>query len=179
MTTKRVDAATAVAIAAGGALSVALGVYGSVHAPTGEPITTLGFPSMFAMKVWLSAAVGVLAVGQVIGALWMYGKLPIAAPSWLGKGHRAAGYLAVALSIPVAYHCLWSLGFEGSEPRVLVHSLAGCAVYGAFVTKVFAVRSKTAPSWLLPVAGGTLFTTLIATVLVSAVWYFTTAGVPR
>lgn len=163
-------------IAAGAAVSVALGVYGRVHTPTLEPISTFGFPSMFEMKVWFATAVGVLALGQLVGALWMYGKLPMAAPSWLGKAHRASGYLAVVISLPVAYHCLWSLGFQAPDARVLLHSLGGCIVYGALVTKVCAVRSQTAPSWLLPVSGGTLFTALMGTVLLSAAWYFTSAS---
>ena len=83
-----------VAIVSGAAVSVVLGVYGAQHQPTFEPISTFGFDSMIQMKVWLAVAAGVLAVGQVFGALWMYGKLGIAAPSWLGKGHRTFGFLA-------------------------------------------------------------------------------------
>ena len=74
------------AVFAGAAVSVALGVYGSQHQPTFEAISTLGFDSMIQMKVWLAVTAGVLAVGQLVGALWMYGKLGIAAPSWLGTG---------------------------------------------------------------------------------------------
>jgi hypothetical protein len=167
-----------IAIAAGAAVSVALGVYGRVHDPTFKPITTLGFGSMFQMKVWLAVVVGVLALGQVFGALWLYGKLPMAAPAWLGTGHRISGVLLVVVSLPVAYHCLWSLGFQTPDTRVLVHSLAGCLIYGALVTKVIAVRSQSAPSWLLPVAGGTLFTAFIAAVLTSAVWFLSVNGLP-
>ncbi len=166
------------ALAAGAAVSVALGVYGRTHEPTFEPISTFGFGSLIEMKVWLAVAVGVLALGQLVGALWMYGKLGIAAPSWLGTGHRLSGALAVLLSLPVAYHCLWSLGFQTTDTRVLVHSLAGCLLYGAFVAKVVGVRSASAPSWMLPIVGGVLFTTFVVVVLTSAGWYLTSVGLP-
>ena len=126
----------------GAAVSVVLGVYGSQHEPTFEAISTFGFDSMIQMKVWLAVTAGVLAVGQLVGALWMYGKLGIAAPSWIGTGHRAFGFLAILVSLPVAYHCLWSLGFQSADARVLAHSLLGCTVYGAFVAKVVTVRSR-------------------------------------
>lgn len=166
------------AFAAGAAVSVVLGVYGRVHDPTFESITTFGLGSMIEMKVWFATAVGVLALGQLVGALWMYGKLGIPAPSWLGTGHRLSGALAVLVSLPVAYHCLWSLGFQTTDTRVFLHSLVGCIVYGAFVAKVIAVRSHSAPGWLLPIAGGLLFTALIVVVLTSAGWYLTTVGLP-
>ncbi|MGI9084167.1 MAG: DUF6529 family protein [Aeromicrobium sp.] len=169
---------TIAAIAAGAAVSIVLGVYGRTHDPTFEAISTFGFDSMIAMKVWFATTVGVLAVGQLVGALWMYGKLPLAAPSWLGTGHRVAGILLVLVSLPVAYHCLWSLGFQTTDTRVVIHSLAGCVAYGAFVTKVFTVRSRATPGWLLPVAGGALFTAFVVVVLTSAGWYLTSIGLP-
>lgn len=169
------------AFAAGAVVSLLIGVYGAVHEPTLEPLTTLGFGSMIAMKVYLAIVVGVLAVLQVVGALWLYGKLPVAAPPWLGKAHRASGAIAIALSLPVAANCLWALGFQTGEPtsaRVVAHSVTGCAVYGALVVKVVAVRSRTASGWLLPVAGGLLFTTLIVAVWTSALWYVGENGWP-
>jgi hypothetical protein len=108
----------------------------------------------------------------------MYGRLGRPAPSWVGPAHRTAGVLAVLISLPVAYDCLLAFGVQGYEPRVLLHSLFGCAVYGALVVKVFAVRSRTSPSWFLPVAGGVLFALFLATVLTSAVWYSAQYGFP-
>lgn len=169
------------AVAAGGVLALLLGIYGSVHDPTFEPIATFGFGSMISMKVYLALAVGILAVGQVLGALWLYGRLGVAAPSWLGHGHRAAGLLTILLSLPVAYHCLWSLGFQagdGTPTRVVVHSVLGCAVYGVIVVKIFAVRSATMPGWFLPVVGGVLFAVLVTVVWTSAGWYLRTSGWP-
>lgn len=162
-------------------MALGLGVYGSVHEPTFEPIATLGFGSMIAMKVYLSLAVGVLALGQVVGALWLYGRLPFRAPRWLGTAHRASGVLTIALSLPVAYHCLWSMGFQAGDQtpaRVVAHSLLGCAVYGIVVVKVFAVRSGAMPGWFLPVVGGLLFAALVGVVWTSAVWYLQAVGLP-
>ena len=51
----------------------------------------------------------VLAVVQVLLAMRIYGKLswPRQSPPWLGDAHRLAGTVAVVLTLPVAYHCLW------------------------------------------------------------------------
>ncbi len=169
------------AVAAGGLVSLLLGVYGAAHEPTFEAVATFGFGSMISMKVYLSLAVVVLALGQVVGALWLYGRLPLAAPAWLGNAHRGSGVLAILLSLPVAYHCLWSLGFQsgGQTPlRVVAHGILGCLVYGVLVVKVFAVRSRSAPGWLLPVVGGVLFAVLVAVVWTSAGWYLQSVGWP-
>ena len=168
------------AFAAGAVVAVLLGVYGRQHDPTFEPIWTFGFDSMVAMKVYLSFAVGVLAVLQVLGALAIYGKLGFSAPAWLGTGHRLSGMLAILLSLPVAYHCLWAFGFAAPESpgRVVAHSVAGCAVYGALVVKVVAVRANRAPGWMLPVAGGLLFAVIVVAVWTSAVWYVGELGWP-
>jgi hypothetical protein len=86
--------------------------------------------------------------------------------------------VALLASLPVAYHCLWSLGFGAYDARVLVHSLLGCVLYGAFVTKVIGLHSGAAPGWLVPVAAGLLFAALIIVVLTSAGWYLATQGLP-
>ena len=62
--------------------------------------------------------------------------------------------------------------------RTVVHGLLGCAVIGALVVKVVAVRSRRAPGWFLPVAGGLLFALLIGAVTTSAVWFISTQGWP-
>ncbi len=172
--------------AAGAVVAVLVGVFGRLHDPSLDGTTTLGFKTVIAMKVVVATVVGVLAVLQLIGALWMYGKLGISAPSWLGNAHRASGVIALALGLFVAYHCLFALGLEygtihGGEKvstRTFVHGLLGCAVMGAIVVKVVAVRSKRAPGWFLPVAGGLLFTLLIVAVLTSALWYVNERGWP-
>jgi len=174
------------AFAAGAVVALLVGIFGRVHDPTLADTTTLGFRTVIDMKVVLSVAIGVLAVLQVIGALWMYGKLGVTAPSWLGTAHRISGAIAVVLILFVSYHCVWTLGlasgtFADGEPvstRTVVHGILGCAVIGALVVKVVAVRSRRAPVWFLPVAGGLLFALLIAAVMSSAVWYIGARGWP-
>ena len=51
-------------------------------------------------------------------------------------------------------------------------------VFGAIVVKIVAVRSRRSPGWFLPLAGGLLFTLLVAVVLTSAVWYISAKGWP-
>lgn len=177
-TTTTRPARVAGTLAVGAAVAVALGVYGRVHQPTFRPVTTLGFPDLVSMKVWLGSVAGLLALVQLGSALRLFGHLGSGpAPSWLGTFHRVAGGLAVLVSLPVAYHCLWALGFQYDRPRVLVHSLAGCIFYGAFVAKVMTLHSRM-PRWALPVLGGLTFTALVVVVLTSAVWFLTTVGLP-
>jgi hypothetical protein len=167
------------AAAVGALVATALGVYGKVHDPASETTIQWFFTSTLHFKAWLTTVAVVLAIGQVAGALWMYGKLGSRpAPSWVGPGHRILGTLALVASLPVAYHCLWSLGFnpDPGGSRRLFHSLFGCVFYGAFATKVMAVRSKRMPGWALPVMGGLLFATLVAVWLTSSLWFFRTIG---
>lgn len=174
------------AFAAGAVVALLLGVFGVVHEPTLTGTTTLGFGTVIEMKVVVSTAIGVLAVLQVVGALWMYGKLGTAAPSWVGTAHRVSGAVTLLLSVFVGYHCLWALGLESGRLdngekvplRTVVHGVLGCAVFGAAIVKVVAVRSRRAPGWLLPVAGGLLFALLVLVVLTSAVWYVGAHGWP-
>ncbi|MCW2796703.1 DUF6529 family protein [Nocardioides sp.] len=174
------------AFAAGAVVALLIGVFGKVHDPTLAGTTTLGFDTVIAMKVVVSTVIGVLAVLQLIGALWIYGKLGVRAPSWLGAAHRISGAIALVLAVFVAYHCLWALGLESGRlddgekvaPRTVVHGVLGCVVFGAVVVKVVAVRSRRAPGWFLPVAGGLLFALLVAVVLTSAVWYLGAKGWP-
>ncbi|GAB3597351.1 DUF6529 family protein [Angustibacter peucedani] len=170
------------AFAAGAVVAVLLGVFGRVHDPTLDGTTTLGFRTVIAMKVAVSFVIAVLVVLQLLGALWMYGKLGRPAPPWLGRAHRASGTVALLLAVFVGYHCLWALGLEsgtlpdgGTVPlRTVVHGVLGCAVFGAAVVKVVAVRARRAPGWFLPVAGGLLFTLLVLAVLTSTAWYLAT-----
>ena len=93
--------------------------------------------------------------------------------------HRLAGTLAFLFTLPVAFLCLWSLGFQDHTTRVLVHSLLGCFFYGAFVVKILAVRVRGLPNWLLPVMGGVVFVTLVGIWLTSSFWFFRNVGFPK
>ena len=174
------------ACAAGAVVALLLGVFGRVHDPTLSGTTTLGYDTVLAMKVVVSSVIALLALLQLLGALWLYGKLGRPAPAWLGRVHRAGGALAVLLMVFVGYHCLWALGLEyghlpdGEEVslRTVVHGVLGCVVFGALVVKVVAVRSRRAPGWFLPLAGGALFTLLVLVILTSVGWYVGTKGWP-
>jgi hypothetical protein len=176
-TPARTSRVPVVAFVLGAAVAVLLGVNDRRHPGSVSPVK-LGFTSVIQMKTWLALVVGALLLVQLVGGLWMYGRLGRAAPAWVGPAHRAVGIVAVLVSLPVAYDCLLAFGIQTYEFRVLLHSLLGCAVYGALVVKVFAVRSHSAPSWFLPVAGGLLFTLFLAAVLTSAVWYSAQYGFP-
>jgi hypothetical protein len=163
----------------GALVALSLGIYGNVHDPASDLSITLGFKDTITMKVWLASAAALLAVLQVLSALWMYGRLPLGpAPGWIGSAHRISGRLAFLFSLPVAYHCLYQLAFQDSTTRVLLHSLLGCAFYGAFAAKVVIVRSHTLPGWALPVAGGLVFTILVAVWLTSGLWFISENGFP-
>jgi Family of unknown function (DUF6529) len=142
----------------------------------------LFFSNTLSFKAWTTTLIVLLALYQLYSALRMWGKVrfPREMPSWFGDVHRLSGTLAFALSLPVAFHCLWALGFDPDlgELRRFAHSLLGCLFYGAFAAKVTVVRSHGAPSWALPVIGGVVFTTLVAIWLTSSLWFFTTIGFP-
>ena len=132
--------------------------------------------------MWFATAALALACVQVLLAARLYGKIhvPRTAPPWLGDAHRLVGVTVFALTLPVAYHCLWGLGFQSTDTRVLVHSILGCAFYGIFTVKVLAVRVRGLPDALLPLVGGLVFATLVGLWVTSVLWFFTSrpAGLP-
>jgi Family of unknown function (DUF6529) len=163
----------------GAAVALTLGIYANAHSPSSDLTITLGFTTTITMKVWLTTIVLCFAVIQLLSALWMYGRLPLGAPpSWLGSVHRISGRLAFLLSLPVAYHCLYQLGFQHSSMRVLLHSIFGCLFYGAFAAKVLIVRSRNLPGSALPLAGGLVFVLLVYIWLLTVLWYVDQSGFP-
>ncbi|MEU0540192.1 DUF6529 family protein [Nocardia sp. NPDC005978] len=161
----------------GAATALLLGVYGTVHEPRGYAVSLAGFSSPGAVKSWLATTVVLLAAGQDISALAMYGLLPKVRPgNWAARWHVWSGRLAVLISLPVAVHCLYAFGFADYSDRVLVHSLLGCAVYGVFVAKMLLLSRKGLPGWMIPVAGGLLFTGFVGLWFTSAVWFFRYRG---
>jgi hypothetical protein len=161
----------------GALVAVGIGVYGRIHEPAFFAINVGGFSSGTAAKAWLATLAFVLALVQLGSAMIMYGRIRrITAPSWIGPLHRWSGRIAVIATVPVAVHCLYALGFQSGEPRVLVHSLFGCFFYGVFVAKMLLLQRSGAPKWSLPVFGGAVFTALVALWLTSSLWFFTTSG---
>jgi hypothetical protein len=164
----------------GAFVAVALGVYGRLHHATGFAVNIAGFSSPGAVKSWLATGATVLAVVQVISALVMYGKVPgVTAPSWIGGLHKWSGRIAFLLAVPVAVHCLYALGFQDYSTRVLIHSLLGCAFFGAFTIKMLILPKRGLPGWLLPVLGAVVFTALVGIWFSSAFWFFSTFGIHR
>jgi hypothetical protein len=162
----------------GGAVAVALGVYGRLHTPTGVAVNLAGFSGPGEAKAWLASASALFALIQVGSALVMYGKVRfVRAPSWIGGLHRWSGRIAFLIAVPVAVHCLYALGFESAEPRLLIHSLLGCLFFGAFTTKMLALRKDGLPGWALPLFGGVAFAGIIGLWLSASLWFFTTSGV--
>ncbi|MFG2076763.1 hypothetical protein SAMN05421874_14133 [Nonomuraea maritima] len=157
----------------GALVALALGVYGRAHTPTGFAVGVAGFSSALPMKVWLTTGSFVLAIVQVVSALSMWGRLGVTIPPSV---HRWSGRLAFALSIPVAFHCLYALGFQYDVARVLVHSFLGCFFYGVFTAKMLALPKRDAPGWTLPVLGGLTFAALVGLWLTSSFWFFTAVG---
>jgi len=98
----------------GAAVSVALGVYGRFHDPAGQQTVTVIFGSTLAFKAWMATIVLVLAIAQLFTALRIWEKVPWPRklPAWFGQVHRRSGTLAFLASLPIAYHCLWAIGFE-------------------------------------------------------------------
>jgi hypothetical protein len=170
---------------AGAAVALAIGLYANEHDPTGKSVLGDGlfFSATINMKVWLATAVAILALVQVTTALWMYGRLPIAteAPGWAPTVHRVSGRLAFLVSLPVAYHCVWALGFQFDEAptRVAAHSLLGCFFYGAFAAKMLFLRVDRLPGFVLPIVGGLTFSSVIAIWFLTAYWFFDTVGFPE
>jgi hypothetical protein len=155
-------------------VAVLLGVYGSLHEPTGFSINIIGFSTGAYAKAWLATLAALLGVVQVLSARIMYSRH--GAPAWTSTLHRWSGRIAVLLTVPVVVHCLFALGFGTYSTRVLVHSLLGCVFYGAFVAKMLSLTRRGLPNWALPVFGGLVFTALIVVWLTSAVWLFGAKG---
>jgi hypothetical protein len=139
-------------------------------------IVTSVFSSTIAAKAWFATAAIVLALVQVATAARIFGRLKAVIPlgyPWIGRIHRWSGRLAFVCTLPVAFHCIFILGFRSTDARVLAHSIMGSFVYGVFAAKVFFVREREAPSWALPLAGGAMFAVLATLWGTSAYWYFT------
>lgn len=171
------------AASVGAAVALSLGLYGRLHTATGLSIDPIRHEQMLAFKSTLTSIGAGLALFQLVSALWLYRGEPLVsrggepvigpAPRWLGPAHRWSGTAAFVATMPAGYHCLWSLGYQTPTTRVAVHSLLGCAFYGAFATKLLAVRSNRLPGWALPLVGATVVTLMVGLWFSSALWFFT------
>jgi hypothetical protein len=161
---------------------VALYVAGRVHT-VNPAFSLLGrrFLAAVSLKAVLATVALGVAVVQVLLALWIYRKLPLAGrpPRAVRPAHRMLGFGLFALTIPIALHCLIAYGVQLTSARVAVHSLAGCFLYGAFVAKVLLVQTRRLPRWVLPAAGGMLAVTVAVLWYSSALWYYNGFQLPH
>jgi Family of unknown function (DUF6529) len=159
------------------AAGVVAAVFVAGRVQTVDPAFSL-FGRQYLAAVSLKAVLATVALGlavvQVLLALWMYRKLPLAGqpPRAVRPAHRALGFGLFALTVPIALHCLIAYGVQLTSARVAVHSLAGCFLYGAFVAKVLLVHTRRLPRWVLPVAGGMLAVTVAVLWYTAALWYY-------
>ena len=139
-------------------------------------LMTSVFSTTIAGKAWLATAAVILAIVQILTAARIFGHLQgvIKIPhAHVKRIHRWSGRLAILCTLPVAFHCIFILGFDTSEPRLIVHSVVGSFVYGVVAVKLLFVHDHDHPRWTLPLVGGTLFAVLVTLWLTSAFWYFT------
>jgi mono/diheme cytochrome c family protein len=142
------------------------------HEPRSKGYFRLFFSGPIHLKAGFATAAAALACFQVFSAAWIFRKLPWGKPAWVNPAHRWSGRLAFVFTLPVAYHCIFKLGFRTPDTRVVAHSLFGCAVYGAYASKITIVRLHRFPKPVLPAAGGLLFAVLIGVWYTSAVWLY-------
>jgi Family of unknown function (DUF6529) len=163
---------------------VVAAIYVAGRVVTVDPAFSL-FGRQYLAAVSLKALLATVALGlavvQVLLALWMYRKLPLAGspPRPVRLVHRVLGFGLFALTVPIALHCLIAYGVQLTSVRVAVHSLAGCFFYGAFVAKVLLVQSRRLPGWVLPVAGGLLAVTVGVLWYSAALWYYNGYQLPH
>src|SRR5919198_4232019 len=147
----------------------------SVESTWTDAMTSV-FSSGIAGKAWFATAALAFGVVQVSTGARIFGKLqrvvPIGRP-YVNRVHRWSGRLAILCTLPVAFHCIFILGFQTTNARVLAHSILGSFVYGVFTVKVFFVHDRMHPRWVLPVVGGTMASVLTSLWATSALWYFT------
>ena len=113
---------------AAAAVAIALYVAGRLHTPdyNFSLFGRVGLDALMLKSTLASIALGVAAL-QVLLALWIYRKLPLAAspPRPVRLAHRIIGFALFALTVPIALHCLIAYGVQLTSIRAAVHSLAG------------------------------------------------------
>ncbi len=157
------------------ALTVGVVASRTVREPYEAPFPHFFFSDTLHMKAWLTTAVLLLALSQLLTAARIYDVLNFPPGArFYDLVHRWSGRTAIVLTLPVAYHCIFLLGFGTYSSRATLHSWLGSFLYGALATKVLIVRSSGFRGWVLPVAGGMLFSILLGLWLTSAFWFFRT-----
>jgi hypothetical protein len=128
---------------AGAALVIGVVASRTETQPYETPFFRLFFSDPLHMKAWLTTTALLLGLSQLLTAACIYGIL-----RFLAEGrvypllHRWPGRAAVLLTLPVAYHCIFKLGFATYDARAFIHSLFGTAFFGVFFAKVLFVRKS-------------------------------------
>src|SRR5579859_3038307 len=98
----------------------ALYVAGRLHTPdyTFALFGQVGLGAV-ALKALLASIVLAGAALQVVLALWIYHKLPVAGhpPRPVRPAHRILGLAVFTLTVPIAVHCLIAYGVQLTSPR--------------------------------------------------------------
>jgi uncharacterized protein DUF6529 len=149
--------------------------FASVESAYVDLVTSV-FSTPIAFKAWFATAAALFGIVQVATGARIFGKLtgivPVPPPR-VNRIHRWSGRVAILCTVPVAFHCVFILGFQTDNARVLAHSLLGSFIYGVFAVKIFFVHDRDHPRWVVPLVGGTLFTVLALLWSTSSLWYFT------
>ena len=149
--------------------------FASVESAYVDLVTSV-FSTPIAFKAWFATAAALFGIVQVATGARIFGKLtgivPVPPPR-VNRIHRWSGRVAILCTVPVAFHCVFILGFQTDDARVLAHSLLGSFIYGVFAVKIFFVHDRDHPRWVVPLVGGTLFTVLALLWSTSSLWYFT------
>lgn len=167
------------ALIAGALVTLSIGLLERRMLAAPHPIAYfhLFFSDTLYMKAWLASAALVLAGGQLVTAAGMYGVLGISRRTRFYQiMHRWSGRVAITLTLPVAFNCLFELGIDPFDMRIMVHAILGAFIYGIFVAKFLLIRIDRAPGWLLPIFGSALFATILGLWLTSAYWLFSLYG---
>ena len=133
-------------LACGAAAAAAIGAYSVIHEPTGRDFVLYGFESSASWKNTLTLVVAVLLVAQAALGVKLAQMFGLGATSrlWLWDLRRLLATLAVGLSLPVAFHCVWVLGFQSDSPLNTLHSILGCVAYGCVVAALWGDRGNRA-----------------------------------
>jgi hypothetical protein len=91
-------------------------------------LVTSVFATPIAFKAWFASAALVFGVVQVATGARIFGKLTgivRVPPPRVNRIHRWSGRLAILCTLPVAFHCVFILGFQTGDARVVGHTLRG------------------------------------------------------
>jgi Family of unknown function (DUF6529) len=170
----RRPAVLAVPLGLGALTALALGLYSAIHEPTGRDFVLTGFDSTASWKSALASVTVFLMLVQLALGLRITGRFGPRRPPppWAADAHRLIGTVAFGISIPVVFHCIWALGYQGGNSRVVLHSVFGFIAYGSYVAKILTARAEAPPERSLAVLGSLLGFAMLAAWWSSALVFY-------